>query len=273
MLKYTVKRLLQSLVTIFLIATAVFLMMRCLPTDYYFTEEQLMKFTDQQKTAALEAAGLTDPIPTQLVKFYNNLLHLDFGTSRRIQNGAPVVKVIGKKFGVSMRLGLTASAISLVVGVLMGILQAAFKDKVFDWIGTAYTVFVNAVPSLVSYSLVLVFGSKYLGFPTLYSTRNVSASSVLPITCLSLASIAGYALWTRRYMVDELTRDYIKLARVKGLSSREIMFKHVLRNAMVPMVPVYPPVHPADGGRLPADGTVLLRSRHGPPADGCHPAL
>ena len=71
MLKYTVKRLLQSLVTIFLIATAVFLMMRCLPTDYYFTEEQLMKFTDQQKTAALEAAGLTDPIPTQLVKFYN----------------------------------------------------------------------------------------------------------------------------------------------------------------------------------------------------------
>ena len=233
MLKYTVKRLLQSLVTIFLIATAVFLMMRCLPTDYYFTEEQLMKFTDQQKTAALEAAGLTDPIPTQLVKFYNSLLHLDFGTSRRIQNGAPVVKVIGKKFGVSMRLGLTASAISLVVGVLMGILQAAFKDKVFDWIGTAYTVFVNAVPSLVSYSLVLVFGSKYLGFPTLYSTRNVSA-------CLSLASIAGYALWTRRYMVDELTRDYIKLARVKGLSSREIMFKHVLRNAMVPMVQYIP---------------------------------
>ena len=236
MLKYTVKRLLQSLVTIFLIATAVFLMMRCLPTDYYFTEEQLMKFTDQQKTAALEAAGLTDPIPTQLIKFYNDLLHLDFGTSRRIQNGAPVVKVIGKKFGVSMRLGLTASAISLVLGVLMGIL----KDKVFDWIGTAYTVFVNAVPSLVSYSLVLVLGSKYLGFPTLYSTRNVSASSVLPITCLSLASIAGYALWTRRYMVDELTRDYIKLARVKGLSSREIMFKHVLRNAMVPMVQYIP---------------------------------
>ena len=233
MLKYTVKRLLQSLVTIFLIATAVFLMMRCLPTDYYFTEEQLMKFTDQQKTAALEAAGLTDPIPTQLVKFYNNLLHLDFGTSRRIQNGASVVKVIGKKFGISMRLGLTATGISLVIGVLMGILQAAFKDKVFDWIGTAYTVFVNAVPSLVSYSLVLVFGSKYLGFPTLYSTRNVSASSVLPITCLSLASIAGYALWTRRYMVDELTR-------VKGLSSREIMFKHVLRNAMVPMVQYIP---------------------------------
>ena len=89
-------------------------------------------------------------------------------------------------------------------------------------------------------ALVLVFGSKYLGFPTLYSTRNVGPSSVLPIVCLSLASIAGYALWTRRYMVDELTRDYIKLARVKGLSSSEIMFKHVLRNAMVPMVQYIP---------------------------------
>ena len=81
MLKYTVKRLAQSLVTILLIATIVFLLMRCLPTDYYFTEEQLMKFTEEQKYAALEAAGLTDPIGTQLLNFYNDLLHLDFGTS------------------------------------------------------------------------------------------------------------------------------------------------------------------------------------------------
>ena len=116
MLKYTVKRLAQSLVTILLIATIVFLLMRCLPTDYYFTEEQLMKFTEEQKYAALEAAGLTDPIGTQLMHFYNDLLHLDFGTSRRIQNGASVVKVIGKKFGVSMRLGLISAGISLLVG-------------------------------------------------------------------------------------------------------------------------------------------------------------
>ena len=240
MLKYTVKRLAQSLVTILLIATIVFLLMRCLPTDYYFTEEQLMKFTEEQKYAALEAAGLTDPIGTQLLNFYNDLLHLDFGTSRRIQNGASVVKVIGKKFGVSMRLGLISAGISLLVGIMLGILQTAFKDKVFDWIGTAYTVFVNAVPSLVSYSLVLVFGSKYLGFPTLYSTRNVGPSSVLPIVCLSLASIAGYALWTRRYMVDESNKDYVKLARAKGVPAADISRKHVFRNAFVPLVQFIP---------------------------------
>lgn len=240
MLKYTLKRLLQSLVTILLVVTITFLLMRCLPTDYYFSEDQLMKFTQEQKDAALEAAGLLDPLGEQLLDFYGRLVRFDFGTSRRIQAGANVTKVIGKKFGISMRLGLIAAGISLVIGVVMGIIQTAFKDKLLDWIGTTYTVFVNAVPSLVSYSLVLVFGSKVLGLPSLYSTRNVGPSSILPIVCLSLGSIAGYALWTRRYMVDELTRDYIKLARVKGLSSGEIMLKHVLRNAMVPMVQYIP---------------------------------
>ena len=123
--------------------------MRCLPTDYYFTEEQLMKFTEEQKYAALEAAGRTDPIGTQLLHFYNDLLHLDFGTSRRIQNGATVVKVIGKKFGVSMRLGLISAGISLAVVVLMGIITNAFKEKLRDRIGKDYTVFVNAVAPMV----------------------------------------------------------------------------------------------------------------------------
>ena len=98
-----------------------------------------------------------------------------------------MVKVIGKKFGVSMRLGLISAGISLVVGVLMGIIQTAFKDKLLDWIGTAYTVFVNAVPSLVSYSLVLVFGSKYLGFPS-------SAFLWLPLQAMPCGPAATW--WT-----------------------------------------------------------------------------
>ncbi len=240
MFKYTVKRLIQSLITILIAVTVVFLMMRMLPTDYYFTEDQLMKFTLEQKNAALEAAGLLDPIGEQLIRFYGQLLRLDFGTSRRIQSGIAVTRVIGSKMGVSMRMGLISFAISLGIGLLLGIAQSAFKGKLIDWLGTIYTVVVNAVPSLVVYSLVLVFGSKYLGFPALYSSRNVAMSSVLPIVSLSLASIASYALWMRRYMVDEMTRDYIKLAKVKGLSESEIMFKHVLRNALVPMVQFIP---------------------------------
>lgn len=240
MLKYTIKRLVESLITVLIIATIVFLLLRMLPTDYYFTEEQLMKFTEEQKQEQLLAAGLLDPIPEQLMDFYNNVIHLDFGESRRIQNGVAVTKVIGDKFAISMQLGLIAIAISVVIGVPLGILQTSFKDRVPDHIVTVYTIFVNAVPSLVTYSLILIFGSRVLGLPSMYSTRNPGPSSILPIVCLSLGSIAWYALWVRRYMIDELNKDYIKLARVKGLSSRSIMVKHVLRNAFVPIAQYLP---------------------------------
>lgn len=240
MLKYTIKRLVESLITVLIIVTIVFLLLRMLPTDYYFTEEQLMKFTEEQKQEQLLAAGLLDPIPEQLMDFYNNVIHLDFGESRRIQNGVAVTKVIGDKFAISMQLGLIAIGISVVIGVPLGILQTSFKDRVPDHIVTVYTIFVNAVPSLVTYSLILIFGSRVLGLPSMYSTRNPGPSSILPIVCLSLGSIAWYALWVRRYMIDELNKDYIKLARVKGLSSRSIMVKHVLRNAFVPIAQYLP---------------------------------
>ena len=240
MFKYTIKRLLQSLVTVLVVVTIVFLLMRMLPTDYFFTEDQLMKLQPEQKQEQLQAAGLLDPIPEQLVRYYGQIVRFDFGESRRIQSGVAVTQVIGSKFTVSMRLGCTALVIALIVGVFIGIIQTLNKDKLLDHVGTAYTVFVNAVPSLVSYSLVLVFGYKVLGLPPLYSTRNVSQSSILPIVCLSLASIASYALWTRRYMVDELNKDYIRLARVKGMSSGTIMVKHVFKNAFVPLVQQIP---------------------------------
>lgn len=240
MFKYTIKRLLQSFVTVLVVVTIVFLLMRMLPTDYFFTEDQLIHLTPEQRQEQLQAAGLLDPIPEQLVRYYGQIVRFDFGESRRIQSGVDVTKVIGSKFTVSMRLGCTALVIALLVGVIIGIIQTLNKDRLLDHVGTAYTVFVNAVPSLVSYSLVLVFGSKVLGLPPLYSTRNVSESSILPIVCLALASIASYALWTRRYMVDELNKDYIRLARVKGMSSGTIMVKHVFKNAFVPLVQQIP---------------------------------
>ena len=240
MLKYTIKRLLESLVTVLIIVTIVFLLLRLLPTDYYFTEEQLMKFTEEQKQEQLLAAGLLDPIPEQLMDFYGDVIRLDFGESRRIQNGVSVVKVIGDKFQISMRMGIISIGISMVVGVLIGIIQTRYKDKVPDHIGTVYTIFVNSVPSLVSYSLVLIFGSRVLGLPSMYSTRNPGPSSILPIVCLSMGSIAWYALWTRRYMIDELNKDYIKLARVKGMETKKIMVSHVLRYAFVPIAQYLP---------------------------------
>ena len=241
MILYVLKRLLQSIVTILLVVTIVFLLLRLLPTDYYFTEDELMKLTEEQKHDRLEAAGFLDPPLTQLGRFFKQLFtEFDLGTSRRIQANQPVVTVFGSKFGVSMRLGLISLGISLVIGVCFGVLQARYKDGIFDHIGTAYTVFVNAVPSLVTYSLVLAFGARVLGLPSMYSMRKPELSAILPIVCLSIGSIAGYMLWTRRYMVDELNKDYIRLAKLKGMSTRSVMYRHVLKNAFVPLAQYLP---------------------------------
>lgn len=241
MFGYILKRLFQSVITVLLVVSIVFLLMRMLPTDYYFTEEELMKLTDEQRHDRLQAEGLLDPPLVQLGRFYKQLFtEFDLGKSRRIQAGKPVVDVIGKKFGVSMRIGVISMGISLVLGVALGILQARKKDGLLDHIGTGYTVFVNAVPHLVSYSLVLVVGARVFGLPSLYSARKVALSSILPVVCLALGSTAGYMLWTRRYMVDELNKDYIRLAKLKGMSERKIMFRHVLKNAFVPLAQYLP---------------------------------
>lgn len=235
MVKYVIRRVLESLLTVLIIVTLVFLLMRMLPADYYFTDEELLKLTVEQREDRLMAAGLKDPVLVQLGRFYVGLLHLDLGTSLRLQSGVSVVQIIGSKFAISMKLGLTAFAISLVLGVVFGVIQAAFKNKIPDHIGTIYTVFANAVPPLVLYALVLVAGTKLFGLPSMYSTRKPVVSSILPVACLVLTSIATQMLLTRRYMVDELNKDYIKLAKIKGASNKRIMFTHVLRNAFVPM--------------------------------------
>jgi len=240
MLRYITKRLFQSLLTVLLVVAVVFLLLRLMPTDYYFTEEEQMKLTDEQKHDKLLAAGLLDHPFIQLGRYFMRLLQGDLGESRRIMFGKPVINLIGDKFAISMRLGLTALGISLVVGVVLGIFQARFKDGLFDNIGTAYTVFVNAVPGLVSYSLILIFGARVLGLPSMYSVRKPIDSSILPIVCLSIGSIAGYMLWMRRYMVDEVNKDYIRLAKLKGLSDGEVMFKHVMKNAFLPMAQFLP---------------------------------
>ena len=241
MTKYITKKVVYGFITVLVIITVVFLLMRLLPTDYFFTEEQLMKLTPDQKQAALETAGMTDPVLVQLGNYFANLFTGDMGISRKIEVGVPVARLIGSRIGVSLQLGIVAMVISLVLGLLLGMFQTLHKNKAGDHIGTGFTIFANAVPSLVAFSLIMVIGTRCFGLPTLYSSRSYPGiSAILPVICLSLTSIAGYAIWSRRYMVDELNKDYIKLAKMKGLTDKEIMKRHVFRNAFVPLVQYLP---------------------------------
>ena len=382
MFKYTIKRLCQSLVTVLLVISAVFLLLRLLPTDYFFTEEQLIKLTDEQQEDLLRKNGYLDPPLVQLANFYKNLVKtehnahyfdsvnlvdastfevtflekgaadkvkpeevsferadgqpqevaitvvaaavkegdpntvvlttdnpvekkinyritvgdhngtftvrkegksvamkdekttgtwdyvthmrvwLNFGKSHRVQTGLDVTEIIGSKMAISMRIGLCALIIALIVGVPLGIMQARYKDGLLDGAGQAFTIFINAVPHLVTYFLVMIVGSRLFGLPIQYTVTDPK-SAILPMVALSMGSIASYMLWMRRYMVDELNKDYIRLAKLKGMSTTQVMFRHVMKNAFLPLAQYLP-----YSVLLTVGGSILVEKMFGVPGLG-----
>ncbi|MDX9898055.1 MAG: ABC transporter permease [Spirochaetia bacterium] len=238
MLKYTIRRLLQSLITLFIVVSVVFLLMRLLPVEGYFGDGY-DKLSDSQREAVLQKMGLLDPWYMQMGKFYNGLLHGDMGVSTIYRKDVPVLEVIAPRVPYSMKFGLVATGLALVAGLAMGVSMAKRKGKTLDKIWTGYVVFVNAVPLAVYLLFIQLYGTSLLNFPLLFDKFRPS-SWILPALSMSLGGIAGYAMWMRRYMVDELNKDYIKLAKAKGLSQSTIMVKHVMRNAYVPMAQYLP---------------------------------
>lgn len=235
-MKYIIKRFLESFITVFIIISLVFLLMRMLPVEKYFDDDELRVLTNDQVQTILEKEGLLDSPFKQLIRYYKQLfIDHDFGVSRKIKVDVPVTKIIGDRFMTSMRFGVMGLALSLIIGVSYGVVQAMYKDRFWDHLGMVYTVLANAVPQLVFYTVIMIFGSRVLGLPAIYQAKNPVVSSILPVVCLSVGGIASRMLWVRRYMVDELNKDYIKLATAKGLTEKQILFRHVLRNAFVPL--------------------------------------
>lgn len=246
MAKYITKRVLRSLITMFFIVTILFTLLRFMPVEGYF--ESYDKMTPTQIQVQLNALGLSDPLPKQLLRFYNQLLHGDLGVSNVYRKGVEITTIIKEKAPISMALGLAAMAISMAVGLPLGILMARStrtKYKIGDKLGTVFIVLIQAMPSAVYHILIQFAGSQthigkdILGLPMLYDAANLK-SIILPLISLSIGNIAYYAMWLRRYMVDESNKDYIRLARAKGVPSGAISRKHIFRNAFVPMVQYIP---------------------------------
>ena len=245
MIKYIIKRVLRSLITMFIIVTILFALLRLMPIEGYF--ENFDKMTETQIQVKLNALGLNDPLPTQLFNFYKQLLHGDLGTSNKYRMGVSINEIIAEKIPVSMRLGLIALCISLALGLPLGILMARStrtRFKIGDKLGTVFIVVIQALPSAVYHILIQFIGSqsefgKAIGLKMLFEQGNL-ITYVLPVISLSIGNIAYYAMWLRRYMVDESNKDYIRLARAKGLPSGKISRRHIFRNAFVPLVQYIP---------------------------------
>lgn len=240
MLKYAFKRIGQSVITVFIVATVVFLLLRLMPVEGYFAEGY-DKMDELQRHAVLTEMGLTDPLHVQLGHFYKNTLQGDLGKSNIFRPNVAISEIIKPKIPYSLYFGLASIVISLVVGIPIGILMARFKGRLADKLGTGYVVLIKAVPAAVYFLFLQLYVTsiKALKIPMLFDPKN-PRSWILPAICMSLGGIATYAMWIRRYMVDELNKDYIKLARAKGLKNSVIMYKHVIRNAFVPMAQTLP---------------------------------
>ena len=140
------------------------------------------------------------------------------------------------KMGYSFVIGILSVIMAYVLAVPLGILMANNKDKLIDKLGTIYIVFIMAVPSLGYIFLFKAIGGK-LGLPTTFDMENPTwLMYVLPIVSLALPSIANLMKWLRRYMIDQMNADYVKFARSGGLSEGEIFRKHILKNAIIPIV-------------------------------------
>lgn len=238
MIMYSIKRLLQSLVTLFIVVTAVFMLMRLLPVEGYFGDAY-DKLSESQREAILQKMGLLDPWYVQIGNFYADLARGDLGVSSIYRRDVPVLEVIAPRVPYSVRFGLAATAMSIFLGLAMGIHMTKHKGRLWDKTWTAYIVFVTSVPSAVYLLFVQLYGTSLLKVPLLFDKYRPS-SWILPVVSIAVTGIAGYAMWMRRYMVDELNKDYIKLARAKGLSDSAIMTRHVMRNAYVPMAQYLP---------------------------------
>ena len=237
MLKYSLKRLSSSILTLLIIVTVVFVLLRQMPIEGYF--DNFDKMEPAAINAKLDQLGLNDPIPVQLWNFIKGVLHGDLGTSARYSVGAPITGLIAKKAPISIKLGVMSMALSLLMGIPLGTAMARNKGKFWDKIGTMYIVFINAVPAAVYYIFIQMYGTSALGISMLFDL-NDPVTWILPVFSMALGNTAYYAMWLRRYMVDEMNKDYVRLARAKGVSGQNIMMKHVLRNAFVPMIQYIP---------------------------------
>ena len=260
MVKYMIKRLLSAVVTLIVILTIVFVLVRQMPIEGYF--DNFDKMDQDMIEARLTQMGMNDPMHVQLLRFFDQLLHGNLGTSARYRIGADIGDIIAQKAPLSIEMGVLSMTLAMLLGLPLGAAMARAKSRFWDKFGTAFIVFVNAVPAAVYYIYLQSYGSAALKISMLFS-RDDWRTWILPVFSMSLGNIAYYAMWLRRYMVDEMNKDYVKLARAKGLSNKKISVGHVFRNAFVPMIQYIP-----TSLMLTVCGTIYIESLYSVPGMG-----
>lgn len=229
--KYILKRLLISVVTIWLIVTACFFLLRLLPGNPFASTTLMTQDTLDRMMAYY---GLDRPLWEQYVTYLKNLLHGDFGYSLKYA-GRSVNYVIATTFPISAQLGLQALTFGIPMGLLLGIIAAKRRGHASDQIINVFIIVCTAVPTFIIAALLQYLLSVKLGLLPVAQWKSFK-HTILPTLCLSLGTVSGYARSMRTLMLEVDRQDYLKTAKAKGLGNVRIVVFHQIRNAIIPMI-------------------------------------
>ena len=229
MTRYIVKRVLLAVVSVFIICAITFFAMNAIPGGPFNSEKALSEATKQ---VLEQRYNLDKPVPVQFVLYLRNLARGDFGVS--LKTGRDIKGTLLSCFKVSARLGLTAAVLAVICGIVLGSLAALFRNGLIDRIIVFFTTLFTAMPSFVFATfLMLVFCITLKVLPVWDAS---SKSLILPVIALSAYPMAYVTRLTKTSMLDSLGQDYIRTARAKGVPMTKVIFKHALRNALIPVI-------------------------------------
>lgn len=231
MAKYIVKRIAMGLLSIFIVASLTFFIMQLVPGGPFVAEKSISKAA---QAALAEKYGLDKPLPVQYVNYMTSLLKGDMGLSLK-QRGRTVNDIIFSKLPVSARLAGWAVLTALLVGIPLGCLSAYNRGKWLDNIIIVFATCGIAIPSFISSVLLLyTFGMNLKILPTI--GLNEWKAYIMPVTALAIYPSAYITRLMRSSLLDVMGQDYMRTAKAKGVSNFKILFKHALRNAILPVV-------------------------------------
>ena len=232
MKNYIAKRILISALTLFIIIFVLFVLIRIVPGDPFSVERMSAEMILQKR----EELGLNKPILVQFVDYLSLLASGSFGNGTSLYNGAPIKPILTTCLINSFKIGV----LSILLGTTVGLTN---RGKILDGLCTLVSILGVCIPSYVfMIFLQYSFAYKIPFFPYFFDPSNFLESAIMPAMSLSLFATSTIARFTRNEMLEVINSDYVKLAEAKGLYGLELIRKHVLRNALIPIVTVIAPL-------------------------------
>ena len=227
------RRLIVAIPTLFVVVTVAFFMMRAAPGNPFSGDRKLPPEIEKNIEAKY---GMDKPLPVQYVNYVGGVLHGDFGPSLKYRDKS-VLDIIAQNYQVSLKIGLAAFAIMVIVGVTLGVIAALRQNGPADYTVMSIAIVGICIPSFVTAPLLqLVFGSQLGWLPIGSWNGGALPNLVMPVLVLAIPQIAIISRLTRAGMIEALKSNYVRTARAKGLPEFTIVVKHAIRAAVLPLV-------------------------------------